>query len=235
MKAADVMVANVITVGPDATVHDVAEILLANRISAVPVVAEDGGLIGIISEGDLTRRSETDTERRPSRWLALLIGHREMAADFLKSHARKVVDVMTREVVVATPDTPLREIAALLEKKRIKRVPIVKDGKLVGIVSRANLVQALATARKQVKAATATSDQLIREDVIARLRTQPWAKANRINVIVHDGAVELWGTVQSEAEKQAIRVAVELTPGVRAVTDNLVIDSLTSSSRLIAA
>jgi osmotically-inducible protein OsmY len=106
-------------------------------------------------------------------------------------------------------------------------VPIVKDGKLVGIVSRANLVQALATARKQVKAATATSDQLIREDVIARLRTEPWAKANRINVIVHDGAVE--------AEKQAIRVAVELTPGVRAVTDNLVVDSLTSSSRLIAA
>jgi len=235
MKAADVMVTNVIAVGADATVQQVAEILLANRISAVPVVGNDGELVGIISEGDLLRRSEIDTERRRSGWLALFLGNSGMAADFVKMHGRKVADLMTHEVVTACPDTPLRDVATLLEKNRIKRVPIVEAGKLVGIVSRANLVQALATARKPVKAGTATSDLLIREDIIARLSAESWTKAGRTNVIVHDGAVELWGTVRSEAEKQAVRAAVELTPGVRVVHNNLVVETLTSSLHLVAA
>jgi CBS domain-containing protein len=126
MKAADVMVSEVITVAPDASVHEVAEILLANRISALPVVGVDGELVGIVSEGDLIRRIESETERRPSRWLALLMGNRGLAAEFVKSHALKVADFMTREVVTASPDTRLRDIAALMEKKRIKRVPIMR-------------------------------------------------------------------------------------------------------------
>src|SRR5215831_1935437 len=227
MKAADVMVSTVITVGPERSLQDVAETLLENRISAVPVVADGGDLVGIVSEGDLIRRTEIDTERRRSRWLALLLGTQPLAAEFVKSNAGMVADVMTRDVIVATPDTPLRQIAALLEKNGIKRVPIVKDRKVVGIVSRANLVQALAGARKAVKAATATSDSMIREDVLSRLGAEPWTRKSRLNVIVHDGTVELWGVVRSQAEKKAVRIAAELTPGVRAVNDNLIVQSTT--------
>ena len=235
MKAADVMVSTVVTVGPECSVQDLAETLLENRISAVPVVANGGDLVGIVSEGDLIRRTEMDTERRRSRWLALLIGTQPLAAEFVKSHARKAADVMTREVIVAAPDTPLRHIAALFEKNGIKRVPIVRNGKLVGIVSRANLIQALASARKEIKAAAATSDRMIREELLSRLRKEPWARTSRLNVIVHDGTVELWGTARSSAEKQAIRLAAELTPGVRAVNDNLVVESLTSTLHLAIA
>src|SRR5215471_10235748 len=229
MKAADIMVSNVITAGPEASVQDVAEVLLTHSISAVPVLEADGSLVGIISEGDLIRRTENDTDRRRPRWLVLLIGAQPIAAEFAKSHARKVADVMTREVIVAAPDTPLRDIAALLEKNGIKRVPIVKNRKLVGIVSRANLVQALASARKEVKAATATSDSMIREDVLSRLGAEPWTRKSRLNVIVHDGTVELWGVVRSQAEKKAVRIAAELTPGVRAVNDNLIVQSVTTA------
>ena len=225
MKAADVMVTTVVTVGPECSIENVANTLLENRVSAVPVVS-NGDLVGIVSEGDLIRRTEIDTERRRSRWLALLIGTQPLAAEFVKSHAGRVADVMTRDVIVATPDTPLRHIAALLEKNGIKRVPIVSNGKLVGIVSRANLVQALASARKQIKAAAATSDLMIREELLSRLRAEPWARTSRLNVIVHDGTVELWGTVRSRAEKQAFRSAAEVTSGVRAVNDNLIVESV---------
>jgi CBS domain-containing protein len=223
------MVSTLISVGPECSVQNVAETLLEHGISAVPVVADGGDLVGIVSEGDLIRRTEIDTERRRSRWLALLLGTQPLAADFVKSHARRVADVMTRDVIVATPDTPLRQIAALLEKNGIKRVPIVSNGKLVGIVSRANLVQALASARKEIKAAAATSDRMIREDLMSRLRAEPWARTSRLNVIVHDGTVELWGVVRSRAEKQATRLAAELTPGVRAINDNLIVESITSA------
>ena len=135
---------------------------------------------------------------------------------------------MTREVVTAAPDTPLRDIAALLERNRIKRMPIVRDGELVGIVSRANLVQALATARKEIKAATVTSDLMIRQDVMARLDAEPWARSSPLNAIVHDGTVELWGVVRSKKANEAVRVAVELTPGVRAVNNNLIVEPVMS-------
>ena len=235
MKAADVMVSPVVTVGPECSVDDVAETLLENRISAVPVVANGGDLVGIVSEGDLIRRTEIDTERQRSRRLALLLGTQPLAAEFVKAHACRVADLMTRDVIVATPDTPLRHIAALLEKNGIKRVPIVSNGKLVGIVSRANLVQALASARKEIKAAAATSDRMIREELLSRLRAEPWARTSRLNVIVHDGTVELWGSVRSRAEKQAIRLAAELTPGVRAINDNLIVESITSAVQLAIA
>jgi CBS domain-containing protein len=229
MKAVDVMVCTVVTVGPECSVQDLAETLLENRISAVPVVSNGGDLVGIVSEGDLVRRTEMDTERRRSRWLALLIGAQPLGAEFVKPNACRVADVMTRDVVVATPDTSLRHIAALLEKNGIKRVPIVSSGKLVGIVSRANLVQALASARKEIKAAAATSDRMIREELLSRLSREPWARTSRLNVIVHDGTVELWGAIRSLAEKQAVRRAAGLTPGVRAVNDNLVVESITST------
>jgi CBS domain-containing protein len=223
MKAADVMVANVVTVHPDASVRDVAKLLLSNRISAVPVVAKNGDLVGIVSEGDLIRRVETETERRHSWWLELLIGNTPLAAEYVKTHARTVGDIMTRNVVTATPDTPLRDIAGLLEKNSIKRVPVVKNRKVVGIVSRANLVQALASRWDEQERRHAGDDLSIREEVMARLDAEPWTRYAPINVIVHDATVDLWGVVDTETARKAVRVVAEVTPGVRGVNDNLVV------------
>jgi len=221
MKAADVMVSNVISVHPDDTVKQAAETLLANRISAVPVVDKNGVLVGVLSEGDLIRRAETGTEWRRSWWLELLIGRAPLAAEYVRSHARTVADVMTRDVITASPDTSLRRIAELLERNSIKRVPIVMNGKVIGIVSRANLVQALASRWKEQEAQPSGDDLTIREEVMARLDAEPWARYAPVNVIVHDATVELWGIVDSETARQAVRVVAEVTPGVRGVNDNL--------------
>ena len=213
---------NVIAVGLDACLQDVAHLLLTNRISAVPIVDSDGKVVGIVSEGDLMRRAEAGTGRRRSWWLSLLTGKEVLAAQYVKEHSRKVADVMTRDVITATPDTPLQDIANILEKNSIKRVPIIKDGKMVGLVSRANLLQALASLRKQIEGGT-PNDTKIRETVVQRLNAEPWLRSSLINVIVQDGTVELWGIVDSPTEKKAVRVAAEETPGVRAVNDNLII------------
>ena len=223
MKAADVMVTMVITVGPEACVQDVAHILLSARISGVPVVGENGELLGIVTEGDLMRRVETGTNRQRPWWLVLFAGREALAAEFIKEHSRNVTDVMSRDVITAAPDTPLSKIASLLEKAAIKRVPIVEGGKLVGIVSRANLLQALASLSKQVEVTTQPNDSQIRDKVLAQLRTEPWTKPSLINVIVQDATVELWGIVESASEKKAVRIAAEVIPGVRAVNDNLII------------
>ena len=226
MKAADVMVSNVISVGSQASVQEVADVLLRNRISGAPVIGPDGELIGIVSEGDLMRRPEAGTERRHSWWLGLLTSSQGLASDYIKSHSRKVVDVMTPRVVTATPDTPVRDIAALLEKHGIKRVPIVTDGKVVGIVSRANLLQALASVKNMPPGTT--DDASIRAKLFSKLANEPWTKPPLMNFIVHDGTIDLWGIVDSQTERKAVRVLVESTPGVRAVNDNLIIPSAMS-------
>ena len=229
MIAADVMVNRVITTGPDASVRDVAATLIANHISAVPVVGADGGLLGIVSEGDLLRRSETQTERQRSRWLGWLISSETLAKEFVKTHSRRVGDVMTRNVVVARPDTPLHDIATLLEQNRIKRVPIVQGGKLVGLVSRADLVQALAGWRDDAPS-TIPGDAVLRDAVMAGLKKESWAHIALINVTARLGEVDLWGLVDSQVQRDAIRVAVEVTPGVRAVNDNLVVRPIMAST-----
>jgi CBS domain-containing protein len=215
------MTTNVVTVGPEASVRDVAGILLAHHISAVPVVAHSGELLGIVSEGDLMRRAEAETKTRRQWWLELLASNAISAADFVRLHSNKITDVMTPKVVTAAPDTSLAEVAALLERHGIKRVPIVKDGNVVGIVSRANLVQAWASVRPNIGAATTLSDSAIRDSVMARLKTQSWAGPWPLNVIVHDATVELWGLVDSEEEKKGVRLVAERTEGVRAVNDHL--------------
>ena len=230
MKACDVMTTHVITVSPNASIQDVAELLLENRISALPVLDNDGGLIGIVSEGDLLRRSEVGTDRRRAWWLRLLVGHETLAAEYVKAHASKVADVMTKKVVTAEPLTPLSEIATLLERNSIKRVPIVENRKLVGIVTRANLVQAYAVAHKKGEIKITHSDKMIREKLMERLRGEPWARTWLLNVIVQDGVVDLWGMVASDAERDAIRVAAETMPAVRAVNDHLVRQPLESGA-----
>jgi CBS domain-containing protein len=224
MKARDVMVFPVITVKPSSSVKEVATTLLERRISAVPVVDDQGKLVGIISEGDLMHRSEAGTERQRSWWLLGWTGDETLAAEYVKAHARKVGDVMTRIVITATPETPLHEIAALLERNSIKRVPIVKDGQLVGIVSRANLIQAVASTRKGLE--IPLSDTTIRDKLLAHLTSQEWAHTSLLNVTVSGGVVNLWGITNSDAERMAIRVAAESAPGVCDVNDNLVTQPL---------
>ena len=175
MKARDIMVMNVITVSPEASVREVANLLLSNRISALPVVNERGALLGIISEGDLARRAELNTDYRRSWWLELFAGKSKeaLAKEYVQSRARKVKDLMTRQVITAGPATPLRNIAALLEKNQIKRVPIVAKGKIVGIVSRANLIQALASSRKETEPST-MSDSMIRNKIMKHFKSAQW-------------------------------------------------------------
>ncbi len=229
MNAADVMITKVITVSPDTSVATIAETLLANRISAVPVVDEkSGALLGIVSEGDLIHRVETDTEQHRAWWLEIFAGKEALAREFVKSHARKAADVMTRPVVTVNPDTPLGELASLLDKHRIKRVPVVKDGKIVGIVSRANLIQALVTLGTGIKPSVSANDSALRANLLSQLQSKAWW-TNNINIIVKDGVVELWGFVDSPAARDAIRVAAEVTPGVRQVSNNLTIETRPSA------
>lgn len=219
MKARDVMVSPVITVNPGALVKDVAKLLLEKRISAVPVVDEGGKILGIVSEGDFLRRVETGTERQRSWWLRLLVGDETLAAEYSKSHARKVADVMSRYVVTAAPDTHLSEIASLMEKNSIKRIPIISNGRIVGIVSRANVIQALASSPIELKITPA--DENIRDRLMAHLDKQPWAHTHKLNVTVNNGIVDIWGITYSESERDAIRIAAENTTGVQAVNCRL--------------
>jgi CBS domain-containing protein len=219
MKARDVMVSPVTTVTPGTSVGNLARTLLENRISGVPVVDDGGKLVGMVSEGDLLHRSEAGTERRLSGWLRMLAGEDQLAADYIKARGRRVADIMTQGVVTATPDTPLQEIAMLMEKRAVNRVPIMQDGRLIGIITRANLVQAVASVPEAPEISRTDSD--IRERLLSHLGEQPWAHRSSLNVTVKDGVVSLWGLADSETEKQAIRVAAEAVPGVRGVSDHL--------------
>lgn len=219
MKARDVMTSPVVTVKPAESVKDAARLFLQRRISGVPVVDDQGRLVGIVSEGDLVHRSEISTQRRRPWWLVLMAGDEGSAAEYIKAHAKRVADIMTKKVITAAPDTPLHKIAETLEKYGIKRLPIVRDGQLVGIVSRANLVQAIATSGSKLD--VPLSDTTIREKLLTRLNRQSWAHATLLNATVSGGVVDLWGFVESDTERKAIRVAAEATPGVRAVNDHM--------------
>lgn len=220
MKARDIMTAEVVTVAPDAPVERIASLLLENRISALPVVDSERRVVGIVSEGDLMRRPESGTERLRSWWLRTFTDSDTLAADYAKSHGRRARDVMTRHVVSVTEDTDVRDIAALLESHRVKRVPVVRQGRLVGIVSRADLLKAL-TAARAAPAAGTPDDRSLHDAITERIRAEAWAAPIILNVVVTRGEVELWGFVSSEEQRNAIRVLVEDVPGVRGVRDNL--------------
>jgi len=228
MRAMDVMTTNVITVGPDTSVQEVAKILSERSISGVPVVDAENRLVGIVSEGDLLHRVETGTERRVQRrrrswWLDTIGSDEELARQYIKSHGRTAKDVMTREVISVSDTTELADIANLLESKRIKRVPVVRDGKLVGIVSRANLVRALAAAGSRLTDDTATDDRTIRQKLLQELQGQEWVRTWAADIIVRDGVVHIWvSDDRPEEERQALRVAAENIPGVRGVEEHIV-------------
>jgi CBS domain-containing protein len=219
MEARDVMTSSVITVAPDTPVAEIAALMLERRISAVPVVDATGRLQGIVSEGDLMRHARAGTGRSGSWWLALFADRDETAQDYVKSHGLTATDVMTSRVVTAAENAPIDRIASLLERHRIKRVPIVRRGKVVGIVSRANLLHGL-VARTAPAPRSVIKDREIRARLLATLGEAGVARSF-INVVVTSGTVELWGWVESEAQKRALAIAAKETAGVKRVVDNV--------------
>jgi len=221
MKAADVMTRQVICVAPDSSIVEALRLMLQNRISGLPVVDRDGNLTGIVTEGDFLRRAETGTERKRGRWLEFLAGPGKLAHDYIESHGRRIDEIMSADVRTVTEDTPLDEIVALMEKYRIKRLPVMRDAQVVGIVSRANLLHALAGLVGEIAPAP-KSDEIIRDRVLAELNRQSWAPKHLVDVVVRNGTVELWGTVFAPDQRDAARVAAETVPGVKAVKSHIV-------------
>jgi CBS-domain-containing membrane protein len=191
--------------------------MLQYAISGLPVVDAADRVVGIITEGDLLRRTETGTERRHRpRWLEFLLGPGRLAEEYVHSHSRKVEEVMTRQVVTVAEETPVGEIARLMEQHRIKRVPVIRDNSVVGIVSRANLLRGLARLTDEAPAATA-NDLAIREQILAELDARAWGRRAPIDIVVRNGIVQLWGPVSDERVAQALRVAAENVAGVKGV------------------
>ena len=217
MQARDIMTTSVISVPLEGQIEDAVRLMLDHNISALPVVDAEGDLKGLVSEGDLMRRvRETDGPRR-SWWLEVLGGSGDAARDFVKLKSHRVEDVMTRDVVSVEEDTNVAEIARLLEKHRIKRVPVVRFDKVVGIVSRANLLHALSALQGGVLPEPSEDDRVLRAKIEEALKEVPGAAVNLINYTVEKGNVAVWGVADSDFEENAIRVAVENVPGVRTV------------------
>jgi CBS domain-containing protein len=218
MQAKDVMTSPVLTVAPEASVMEVARLLLERHISAAPVVDDSGKLLGIVSEGDLMRRPESGTERHASWWLTLISDPQDSARKYVKSHGLHARDVMSRHVVTVEETAPLQEIAALLEKNRIKRVPVVREGKVVGIVSRANLLQALVA---QPQPAAPEADDLKLRKAVQDALKATGARTLYVNVVVSGGVVHLWGIAYTEDEKNAMCVAAESVPGAKEILERV--------------
>jgi len=221
MKAEDVMTRDVISIAPDATVLQAARLMLQHHISGLPVVDKDGKLVGVLSEGDFLRRRETRTEHKRSRWLEFLMGPGRIAAEYSHSHGSKVAEVMTTEVQTVDEVTALEDIVDLMERKRIKRVPVLCGGQLVGIVTRSNLMHAMVSMAR-VAQPSAKDDVTIREKLLAEFQKEIWAPAAMTNVVVRDGVVELWGVIVDERQREAMKVAAENITGVKSVIDHLV-------------
>ncbi|MDH5578132.1 MAG: CBS domain-containing protein [Betaproteobacteria bacterium] len=220
MKAADIMVKDVVTVGPEAPVMDIAALMLERRISGLPVVDGGGRILGIVSEGDLIRRPEIDTDRVKLGWLRLLLTDDESRArDFVKHHGRTAREVMTQPAHSVAPDTPLGEVVRLMERHRIKRLPVVERGKLVGLVTRTDLLRALVS--RPVVPPVALKDEELRARIDAMLREEDWASSATVHVQVEKGVALLWGTVESEEQREALLVAVRGVPGVKDVQPHL--------------
>jgi CBS-domain-containing membrane protein len=219
MRAHQIMTRHVVTVGPETSVVEAADTMLRHHISGLPVINTAGGLIGIISEGDFIRRAEIGTERKRGRWLRLLAGPGQIASEFVRERGRKVREIMTPHPVTIAGNTSLEESVMLFEKHNIKRLPVMRGDQLVGIVTRSNLLHAVAALARDVPDPTAADDQ-IRSNIIAAIEGADWSPS-RFNVIVRDGIVHLDGIVTDERCRQAAIVAAENVSGVRQVHDEL--------------
>jgi CBS domain-containing protein len=222
MKASDIMTRDVVTVGEDTPVRDIVNVLLSRGISGVPVIDASGGMAGLVSEGDLLRRAELGTQKRRGSWLAFFTGTATLADEYVRAHGEVARDVMTREVVAIAPSASLAEIADLMEEKRVKRLPVIDGGKLVGIVSRSNLLRALASTAPEPRTAT-VDDASIRTALLAELATQPWSRRSDNSVVVSDGVVHLWGLVTTRDEERALELAAKGVAGVKSVQSHMVV------------
>jgi len=221
MQAADIMTTNVISVQADTEVREIAGLLLQHRISAVPVVDDDMRIVGLVSEGDLIRRVEIGTDAPHSWWLVDMFSTQDKTAEYIKSHGRHAADVMTRNVITISSDTTLSDIAGILEKHHIKRVPVAVDGRLIGIVSRANLLHGLIAHGTPSGDTPPPSNQELRKLLLKELSEAAGADAPLVNATVVDGAVQLWGNVDSSIKKKAAEVAAENIAGVTSVENNI--------------
>jgi CBS domain-containing protein len=219
MRAHQIMTKNLITVGPDSSIADAAKLMLEHHISGLPVLDKSGKLIGIVSEGDFLRRSEIGTQRRRPRWLQFLMGPGREAREFVQQSGRKVEDIMAREPVTVTEDTQLEELVALMEKHDIKRLPVMRNDQLVGMVTRANLLQAVASLARDVPDPTADDDH-IRERITAAIMSTDWRPVG-LQVTVRNGVVHLHGIIINESSRQATIVAARNVAGVKEVRDHL--------------
>lgn len=220
MRAQDVMTQYVISVGPNDPVSKAVRAMLQNDISGLPVLDPEGQLVGMVTEGDLLRRAETDTMRKRPRWIEFFVGPGKLADEYVHTHGRKVSEVMTEDPVYVVEETPLEEVVSKMEKRRIKRIPVLRGTKVVGIISRANLLHALARVAGEAKPASA-DDKTIRTKLLATLKGEHWAPVGALDIIVKDGVVDLWGSITDERERRALIVAAENIPGVKAVKDHL--------------
>jgi CBS domain-containing protein len=219
MRAHQIMTRSVVTVMPDATILEAANTMLRWHVSGLPVVDITGKLVGVVSEGDFIRRSEIGTQRKRGRWLSFLLGAGEAATDYIQEHGRKVADVMTRDPITVAENAPLEEIVNAMDSNGVKRLPVMRGEKLVGIVSRANLLQAVASLAHEIPDPTADDDH-IRDRVIRAIERIDWSPFG-LNVIVRDGIVHLSGVITEERSRQAARVAAENVAGVKKVHDHL--------------
>jgi CBS domain-containing protein len=217
MRAHQIMTRSVITIAPDATILEAARTMLQHHVSGLPVVDAAGKLLGIVSEGDFIRRGEIGTPRKRGRWLKVLLG--DSAVDYVREHGRRVSDVMTSDPITVTEDATLEEIVDAMETNGVKRLPVMKDGRLVGLVSRANLMQAVASLAREIPDPTADDDH-IRSRVIAAIDKNDWSPFG-LNVIVRDGIVHLSGMITDERSRQASVVAAQNVTGVIKVHDHL--------------
>lgn len=222
MQAHEVMTRHVITLRPEDTLGHAIQLMLRHGISGLPVINEHGGVVGILTEGDMLRRPEIQTERSRSRWLEFLVPPATLAEEYVHSHSLRVMDVMSRHVIAVTPDAPLSQIVDLMERHRIKRVPVLDQGKLVGIVCRANLIHMLAAIAQDIPG-TAPSDEKIRKHLSDELNHTRWASWTSHDFFVKDGIVDLHGLATDQSEVDALRVAAENIPGVKMVRINLML------------
>lgn len=217
MKTADVMTRDVLAIRPDTAIFDALRLMLERRISGLPVVDASGAVIGIVSEGDFLRRTELATGRQRARWATWLVSPGRLADEYVAENGRSVAEVMTPLVVTVDEEAPLSDVVELMERRRIKRVPVTSGGKLSGIVTRADLLRALLPL---VPAATdGKTDVDVEKAIAAEMNRQPWAPGENVDVRVFHGVAEMRGVLIDDRERMALRVLVENTAGVRAVRD----------------
>jgi CBS domain-containing protein len=221
MKASEIMTKRVISIAPRASIAQAIRTMLKNRISGLPVVNRNGKLVGIISEGDLLHRQEIGTEIKRNAWLDAMFGPEQSANDYVRAHGITVGEVMTRmPVITVSEDTSLDQVVHLIERHRIKRLPVLGNGKIVGIISRANLMQALASLHR-AEPKSSRYDQAIRRRIVAAIGKQSWSYGADLFVLVRNGVVDLCGTLADPSQRAALIALAAEREGVKQVHDHL--------------